>query len=167
MKPEEYFIKPRTVFQKQYCALAAYFKDNLPAKEAARQHGYTISAFYSLAQTFRKQISKAGADPFFRDPTPGRKPASNAVSVEHIVVCLRKKNFSNLNILAALEAMGIQTSQPQIWRILNKHGFSKLARRTKGDRVKAEKICRTLNQDLPCPGRKTKEEQDANPKDGI
>lgn len=167
MKPEEYFVKPRTVLQKQYCALAAYFKDNLPAKEAARRYGYTIPALYSLAQTFRQRIRKDGADPFFRDSTPGRKPAINTTSIENLILCLRKKNFSNFNILEALEAMGIKTSQPQIWRILNKHGFSKLARRTKEDRVKAKKICQTLNRDLPCPGQETKEEQDANPKDGI
>jgi len=151
MNPLEYFIKPRTAAQKQYCALAAYFVDSLPAKEAARRFGYTLSSFYSLVQDFKSRMKITETDPFFAVSRPGRKEA-NQHPMENLVASLREKNFSNADIVKVLETMNIQISQPQIWRILNKLGYSKLPRRSRKDRVKSEDFYRELGKGLPCPG---------------
>lgn len=150
MDPQEYFIKPRTTAQKQYLALAAYFKDELPAKEVAHQHGYTLPAFYSLVQGFRHRIRNTEVDPFFRDRVPGRKRDNANGSLERLIVSLRNRNFSNFDIEKALDAMGIRTSQPQIWRVLKRNGFQKLPRRTIEDRAQAEEICSVMGKKVPC-----------------
>jgi predicted DNA-binding protein YlxM (UPF0122 family) len=133
MDPKEFFILPQTKAQKQYCALAAFFKDGLRATDAAKQFGYTSSAFYSLVRDFKAHLETNNTQKmFFVSKQLGRK--NRLDSLEKIILGLRKKGLSNTDIVKTLQDIDCPVSQAGIWRILSKHGYKKLPRRTKTER---------------------------------
>lgn len=135
MELTKYFSQPQNTAHKQYSALAAFYKDGLPAEEVARKFGYTLSAFYSLARNFKSHINKSNeADVFFRKKSPGRKKKYRDGHVEKFIVALRQRNLSNNQIQSFLSDAGFEISQAGIWRILSKNGFKKLPRRTVRER---------------------------------
>ncbi len=145
MDTTEYFNKPQTTAQKQYCALAAFFKDGLPAKTVAKRYNYTIYAFYSLVRNFTKQLrTNREEDPFFKSKIMDRKKFSNKIDIERFIVSLRKKNLSNIQIAYAMNYLGIKISQSKIWRILNKNGYKRVRRRKKSDILKGEMILESI-----------------------
>lgn len=131
MNPSEYFVKPQSTAQKQYCALAAHFKDGLPAEKVASMYGYTTSAFYSLVRDFKKRLENQDSDPFFRTSAPGRRVRGDMPKIEALVVSLRRMNLSAAQIAQAMHAGGHRISHAHVWRILKKNGFGRMARRSR------------------------------------
>jgi transposase len=147
MNPSDYFIRPQSPAQKQYCALAAYYKDNIPAEKAAAMYGYKLSAFYSLVRDFKKRLERKTADPFFKSRTAGRPIRDDANRVEAHILSLRRADLSTVQIVRALRERGIAVSQAHVWRILETNGVSRLKRRTRKEIDAAERdldhICDT------------------------
>ena len=56
MKPEIFFLQPNSIAQKQYEALRMFYIDNKPAKEVAKNFGYTYRGFTTIASNFRKEL---------------------------------------------------------------------------------------------------------------
>lgn len=131
MKAEEYFIKPQTSAQKQFCALLGFFKDGLPAQEVAKKYGYTTSTLYTLVRNFKKQIkNNPASDPFFKINSPGRKKHTDH-QLKSLVISLRHKNYSIPQIANIVEtSTENKISHSELWHILNKEGFKKLQRRS-------------------------------------
>ena len=130
MTPSDYFLKPQSAAQRQYCALAAYYKDGLAAAEAAKIYGYTLSAFYSLIREFSKRMKEnRQEDPFFKAKTPGRKKRENKQELIQKIIALRNRDMSNAQIQRALQGMNMSVSLAEIWRILNRRGYAKMKRR--------------------------------------
>jgi hypothetical protein len=48
MTPEQFFLQPRALAQKQYEALRMYFIEKKPAKEVAGKFGYTYRGFTTV-----------------------------------------------------------------------------------------------------------------------
>ena len=145
MEPLEYFIKPQSPAQKQYCALAAFFKDNIPAKDICRQYSYTVSSFYSLIKNFRKSIAMTPLkDPFFLSRSRGRKMQSSKEQLVKMVIALRNNEMSNFEISKVLKVLNWPVSQPEIWRILSAKGFGRLKRRTKANQEKKLEAYQTI-----------------------
>ncbi len=138
MNAKNYFIKDLSPAQKQYCALAAFFKEGLPAKDIAKQYNYTLPAFYSLVRDFKNKLkNNPSEDPFFNRKKAGKK--SNKERIEQMVILYRKKELSNTEILTALKSNGHKVSQSTIWRILKENGYDKLKRRTKNHKEEINK----------------------------
>ena len=59
-----YFLSPENKLQNKYCALRAFFVDNMTADEVARRFGYTRSTVYSIVRDFKSELaSNPGKDP--------------------------------------------------------------------------------------------------------
>lgn len=145
MEPYEYFIKPQSKAQKQYCALTAFFKDGLSAEEVAKQFGYTRSAFYSLVRDFKRKLRNNPNEPiFFASKSVGRKGNGNLLAMQRLVVSLRQKGLSSTDIAGVLSQVEKGISQSGIWKILKQYGFKKLHRRTTEERLKMKTLQMSL-----------------------
>ena len=120
-----FFLAPEHPRQRQYEALRAYFVDQKAVKDVAAQFGYTVGAFHALCYQFRRDKKRQ----FFIETRPGPKHSPKRDRSREQVVLLRKKNFSVLDIQAALRKEGADLSSVSIWTILKEEGFSKLPRR--------------------------------------
>jgi hypothetical protein len=132
----DYFLSPKTVPQKQYEALRAFFVDNLPASKAAESYGYKLRAFNSLVADFRKKYKDIPfQDPFFINKKKGRKFKDNTDCIIDNIVEMRKKNFSVGDIKAALDSKGFQVSEKFVYLTLKRQGFARLPRRSNEERL--------------------------------
>src|SRR6185437_7793967 len=85
-----FFEEPMTARQRQYEALRAYFLEERPSAQCARDFGYTPSSFRVLCHHFRRD-----QDPvFFAEPKPGPRQQPQKSAVRETVIRLRKQNFS-------------------------------------------------------------------------
>lgn len=132
MLPKNYFTQPKTVSQKQYEAIRAFFVDELSANETAQKFGYKIKAFNSLVADFRKKIkSNISDDPFFQIKKKGRKTKPETKELKSIIVEMRKKNFSAPDIKVMLDSKGYNVSEKYVYLVLKRQGFARLPRRSK------------------------------------
>ena len=69
----DYFSSPSSVSQKKYEALRAFYYEDKSAQEVADTFGYTLKAFYSLANDFRTFVNTRDhrEDIFFTIHKPG------------------------------------------------------------------------------------------------
>ena len=135
MLPIDYFKNPKSVSQKQYEALRAFFLEHLSAAEVARKFGYTLRAFNSLVGDFRRQLSTiSDTDPFFAIKKKGRKFRDNSDGVVDIITEMRKMNHSVGEIKTALDAKGHRVSERFVYLTLRREGFARLPRRSKQQR---------------------------------
>lgn len=132
MDPVTFFQEPKTVAQKQYEALRMYFLEGAPAQEVADRFGYTYRAATSLVSAFRARLN---ADPsgsfFFVESTPGRKISPETTGAKAVIIEMRKKYYSVPDIKVALDGLGHNLSEKNIFNIIHAEGFSRLPRRTK------------------------------------
>ena len=140
MEPNDYFLQPTTVTQKQYEALRAFFIGKLSADEAAKKYHYTKNAFYSLVTDFRAKLNSISTlnDPFFQIKKKGRKENKGKDDICDIILELRKKNFSVPDIKTALDSKGYNVSEKYVYLVLKNMGFARLPRRSKQIREKGE-----------------------------
>lgn len=121
----KFFLLPKTPMQRKYEALRAYFVDQHPSPEVAKEFGYTKGAFRVLCHSFRKDPDRK----FFLETRPGPRFAPKRDQARTRVIALRKQNYSTQDISRLLQDEGISLSAVSVWAILNEEGFEKLPRR--------------------------------------
>lgn len=125
-----FFREPRSPRQRQYEALRAYFVENRPSQEVARDYGYSPGAFRVLCHHFRRD-----RDPvFFVTPQkgPGTQPKKSVA--REWAITLRKQNHSVYEISTALKERGTPLSPTAVGEILKQEGFAPLPRRLDEER---------------------------------
>jgi len=131
VNPKEFFTTPGNSVQKQYEALRLFFLDGYSAKDVAKRFGYTLTAFYSLARDFKKNLEID--DPvslFFVSRKSGRKPQDTSGEINQLIIDLRKKYLSVSDIKSILDAQQYNVSEKYIYNIIKKEGFERLPRRS-------------------------------------
>ena len=132
MQHTAFFLQPQMVSHKQYEALRAYFVDRLPARQVAKQFGYTYRAFTSLVASFKEKLKDDPAGSFlFVKHQPGRKTAQSTDQVRTHIINMRKMYYSVPEIKSLLDGLGYHVSEKNIYNVLSKEGFSRLPRRSK------------------------------------
>jgi len=141
MDPMNFFLQPKTIAQKQYEALRMYYIEGLPANEVAEQFGYTYRAFTSLISSFREKLtSNPTGTLFFMENTPGRKISKETTGAKSVIIDMRKKYYSVPDIKVALDGLGHNLSEKNIYNIISAEGFSRLPRRTKLVKQQLDKV---------------------------
>src|SRR3989442_8210929 len=118
-----FFLEPIHPRQRQYEALRAYFVEQLPSAEAARQFGYQTGSFRILCWRFRHEMDRN----FFRDVPHGPKTQPRKDAVRARIIAMRKRNLSVYDIRDELERVGKdRLSITAIQEVLRQAGFSPL-----------------------------------------
>jgi transposase len=125
----KFFLNPQQPLHRRYEILRALYVDHLSAKDAAKQFECSMHTVNAMRRDFKKAMNSGEPPAFFVSPQVGRKPKENRDELKEHIVSLRKQNYSILDIQAALEAMGYESSHDFIHRILVDEGFSRLPRR--------------------------------------
>lgn len=138
MKPDtaysHFFTQPHQPRQRQYELLRAHFVDGTPIQASAAELGYTAAAAYSLIHRFKTDIDAGQTPAFFASPAPGPKADRLKPQIRDIVIRLRARDYSSLDILAALRAANQKASLSLIDQILGEEGLMPLSRRTRQQR---------------------------------
>lgn len=129
-KEARFFLEPEQPRHRQYEALRAYFTEEMLAKEAAAEFGYTPGAFHVLCHKFRNDPERK----FFVETRRGPRFGPKRDRSRERVIELRKKNYSVQDIHLALGLEGVDLSPASVWKILSAEGFSKLPRRKEEQR---------------------------------
>lgn len=125
-----FFLEPGSAKQRQYEALRAYFVENRPSGEVARDYGYSPGAFRVLCHHFRRD-----RDPvFFVTPQKGPTTQPKKSVARELAIALRKQNHSVYEISAALKERGTALSPTAVGEILKEEGFAPLPRRLDEER---------------------------------
>jgi len=139
MKPEEFFLEPRALAQKQYEALRMFFIEKNPAREVAMKFCYTYRGFTTLVSDFRDKLKKEDTAGFyFIERKKGKKRSERTDEAGRIIVNLRKKYYSVEDIKVTLDSKGYKLCEKTIYNILSSEGFSRLPRRMKSVKQQLE-----------------------------
>ena len=93
MTPEDFFLQPRALAQKQYEALRMYFIEKKPAKKVARNFGYTYRGFTTLVSDFRDKLKKEDTHVYYlAERGKGKKRSEKTNKASRIIIDLR--NFA-------------------------------------------------------------------------
>ena len=147
MKPIDFFLNPKSVYQKQYEALRCYYIEKKTAKEVAEIFGYKHRGFTTIVSQFNAKLKNTNqADIFFRPVIKGRKPTKEINDARSMVIALRKQYHSVEEIKVILNSKDITISEKSIYGIIKSEGFGRLPRREKRQKqqlqsstIKAEK----------------------------
>src|SRR6266496_6174679 len=125
-----FFQEPRHPRQRQYEALRAYFLEGKPPKEVARLFGYSPGSFHVLCHHFRRE-----PDPvFFVSPRRGPQAQPKKSAARHLIVQLRKQNYSVYDISHTLHERKCPLSPTAVREVLKAEGFAPLPRRLDQER---------------------------------
>ena len=125
-----FFAEPATPRQRQYEALRAYFVEERPSHDVARDFGYTAASFRVLCHHFRRD-----PDPqYFAAPRPGPRTQPKKSAARERAVALRKKNHSVYEISELLKVAGTPLSATAVREVLRAEGFAALPRRMDDER---------------------------------
>src|SRR5437867_12379262 len=128
-----FFLQPIHPRQRQYEALRAYFVEQLPSAEAARQFGYQPGSFRILCWRFRHEQEMDRN--FFRDIPHGPKTQPRKDAVRARIIAMRKRNLSVYDIRDELDRAGKDClSVTAIQEVLREECFSRLPRRLDEER---------------------------------
>jgi len=133
----DYFTNPDEPLHRQYLALRSFFCEGKTAEEVEAESGYAASTVYGMARDFKlrfKECAELGEDPFFRQNTMGRRKQERDSSLVNNIVTLRKKQLSIPDIKVLLDSKGYNVSEGQVYTICDENGFSRLPKRTRGER---------------------------------
>jgi len=125
-----FFAEPATARQRQYEALRAFYKEELPSSEVARRFGYSPGAFRVLCHDFRRRALPE----FFATTRPGRREQPRKGRAHEQIVALRKRNYSVYEISQALKEQGLALSVTAVREVLAAEGFAPLPRRLDEER---------------------------------
>ncbi|MEM9217090.1 MAG: transposase [Cyanobacteria bacterium P01_F01_bin.150] len=115
--------------------MRTFYVDKHPAKDVAAKFGYTLSTFYSLTKEFRATLIQAHPeDHYFIHPQLGVKSKFEGTQTEQLIIELRKKSLSVIDIKSILDALGHKISQRSIANIMTRNGFKRLERRSRQER---------------------------------
>jgi transposase len=129
-----FFLEPRSVKQRMYEALRAYFVERRPSQQVARDFGYTVGSFQVLCHHFRRE-----SDPvFFVDPQHGPTTQPKKSAARELIIRLRKQNYSVYEISEALKERQIPLSPTAVREVLKEEGFAALPRRRDDERPKQD-----------------------------
>jgi len=138
MNAFEYFADKNFVIKKKYDALKDFFFHKQKAEIVAKNYGYTISSFYSLVRDFKAHLKQnPDKDFFFQTKTVGRQHVDN-IELDNLILSLRKKNFSNEDILTILHSKSFNVSYGYVYNLLVSNGFSKLSKRSSQEKSNLE-----------------------------
>jgi len=126
----QFFLESPHPKQRQYEALRAYFVENRPSHEVARQFGYSPGAFRVLCHQFRRDANPS----FFASTRRGPRARSRKASARDRIVELRKKNHSVYEISEILREGNLRLSPTAVRQILKEEGFAPLPRRLDEER---------------------------------
>src|SRR5438309_313683 len=113
-----FFLEPGSPLQRQYEALRAYYVENIAATQAAERFGYTYGSFRVLCHQFRHSLGRS----FFREPRHGPTTQPKKDATRELIVAMRKRNLSVIDIRLELQAAGHQLSHTAIWEVLKDEG---------------------------------------------
>ena len=126
----KHFLEPANSNHRLYEALRAYFVEQRPAAEVAKQFGYTAGSLRVMAHEFRKNPDRD----FFLPPERRIRSQSNRKRLREAVVKLRKQNLSIYDISRTLSREGQPVSPTTVSTILAEEGFAPLPRRADDER---------------------------------
>ncbi len=128
-----YFAVPSHPRQRMYEALRAFFLEDRPSYEVARDFGYSAGSFRVLCHGFRRD-----PDPqFFASPTPGPREQPRKSKAHDLIITLRKQNHSVYEIAEVLTERKMPLSPTAIREVLRAEGFAPLPRRLDEERSAA------------------------------
>lgn len=139
MSDKNFFLHPKSDWQRRYEALRASFVDRLPASVVADKFNYSVQYIALLRHLFiHGKID-------FSEPYPEGKAHRYRVkeSTRQKIREWRKHNMSSGEITECLSEDGIEISVRTVERVLREEGFPKLPRRSRikiGMTVKGTKI---------------------------
>ena len=126
MRDKNFFLQPKSEWQRRYEALRASFVERLPAKDVADRFGYS----QSYVNYLRHQFAHGQLD--FNEPPPeGGRPRRIDAATRSKICSWCEHNLSAGEITQLLSEEGIEISVRTVERILAEAGYSKLPRRTK------------------------------------
>jgi transposase len=125
-----FFLEPQHPKHRMYEALRAYFVDGRPAKDIARDFGYTLGSFHILCHRFRHDPDPA----FFASPKPGPRRQPKKTAAREMIIRLRKRNHSVYEISELLKEAGRPLSPTAVREVLKEEGFAALPRRLDEER---------------------------------
>src|SRR6266699_4050078 len=125
-----FFREPRHPRQRQYEALRAYFLEGNPAKEVARQFGYSSGSFHVLCHHFRRDPEPQ----FFVSPRRGPQTQPKKSAARQLIIQLRKQNYSVYDISRTLHERKLPLSPTAVREVLKAEGFAALPRRLDEER---------------------------------
>jgi hypothetical protein len=127
---KRFFLHATSPKQRQYEALRAYYVDERPAAEAARDFGYSPGAFHVMCHHFRRQAAPV----FFASPRPGPRAQPKKSAARESIIALRKRNYSIYEISEALKERHLALSPTAVREVLKAEGFAALPRRLDEER---------------------------------
>jgi hypothetical protein len=128
--PRRFFLEPASPKQRQYEALRAYFVEQRPSIQVARDFGYTPGSFQVLCHHFRHNPDVV----FFVSPRPGPREQPKKSAARDLIVELRKRNYSVYEISEALKEQQLSLSPTAVREVLKVEGFAALPRRMDEER---------------------------------
>src|SRR3984885_12115140 len=127
---KRYFTRPKSPKQRQYEALRAYFVEERPSADVARDFGYTPGSFQVMCHHFRRETNPN----FFVSVSPGPRSQPKKSGAREIAISLRKSNHSVYEISEALKEQKIPLSPTAVRELLRAEGFAALPRRMDEER---------------------------------
>lgn len=126
-----YFSQCSSSSKKRYDSLKDFYFYGHKADDVAKEYGYTLSAFYSLAKEFRSHLKTEEGDSFFFKKTSlGRKPMEQTGELDDLIISLRKQNYSSEDIVTVANSKNLKVSYGYVYQFLTKEGFTRLPRRS-------------------------------------
>lgn len=127
---KRFFLQPEDAKQRQYEALRAYFVEDKPSNQAARDFGYTPGSFRVLCHEFRRDRHPD----FFVSGKRGPRTQPKKSAARERVIELRKRNYSVYEISETLKEHGLVLSPTAVREVLKEEGFAALPRRLDEER---------------------------------
>jgi hypothetical protein len=127
-----FFLEPDSSKHRMYEALRAYFVDQRPSREVAKDFGYTAGSFQVLCHHFRRDPHPA----FFLSTRPGPRSQPKKSAARQLIIQLRKQNHSVYEISEILQERKCPLSPTAVQEVLKAEGFAALPRRLDSERLK-------------------------------
>ena len=129
-EPRRFFLEPALPKQRQYEALRAFFLEQRPSHQVARDFGYSPGAFRVLCHQFRHNPQAA----FFLTTHPGPRVQPRKSAARSLAIALRKQNHSVYEISQMLKSQNLPLSPTAVGELLKAEGFAPLPRRLDEER---------------------------------
>jgi hypothetical protein len=135
MNVKNFFMQPKSSSQMYYEALRMHYVDEVPLDDVAFRMDMSPSYLIKIKREFLINL-KSGINPYFVDIRYGPKTRHKADDLKEIIINLRKKNLSIVDIKTILDAKGNKISLDTIDSLLKSEGFERLQRRTREEKSK-------------------------------
>lgn len=137
-KHHDFFLTPSNPTHKLYEALRAFYVDRLSAADVAQKFGWSTGYFNKLRSRFHHAVATGNPPQFFLEKTRGPTAVPVQEPVKNLILALRKKAYSIVDIHAVLQAQGQPVSLRRIHAVLTTHGFPRLPKRTHQEKQRTQ-----------------------------